>query len=312
MAQGEGKRAYDVAVLGCGPAGLTAGIYASRSGLRTVILERMAPGGQAATTFSIENYPGFPNGVDGPGLMAAMEEQAKKFGTEITITEATSILAEVGEFVLHTTTGQFRARTVIIATGTREKPLGVPGEKELRGRGVSYCATCDGAFFRDKKVVVVGGGDSAITEAIFLARMASRVTVVHRRDTLRANKALQDRAMSNQKIGFVWDSVVTAIEGKERVERIVVRNLKTGETTPIEADGVFVYVGFLPNTAFLSGVVDLDSAGYVIADNMLRTSTPGIFVAGDARVKELRQVVTAAADGAVAAVSAERYLTGVG
>ncbi|MGE5484219.1 MAG: thioredoxin-disulfide reductase [Ignavibacteriales bacterium] len=307
---GVGKT-HDVVVVGGGPAGLTAGIYASRSGLGTVILEKMAPGGQAATTFAIENYPGFPGGVDGPGLMAAMEEQARRFGTEIVLDEAVSVRAQAGDYVIDTTGGQVRSRTVIIATGTRERPLGVPGETELRGRGVSYCATCDGAFFKDKKVAVVGGGDSAITEALFLSRVASMVTVVHRRDALRANKHLQDRAFSNQRISFAWNSVVTAIEGKDRVEGIRLRDVKSGETTLIEADGVFVYVGFLPNTAFLTGVVNLDASGYVITDNMLRTSAPGIFAAGDARVKELRQVVTAAADGAVAAVSAERYLMGV-
>ena len=302
---------YDVAVIGGGPCGLTAGIYASRSGLNTVILERTAPGGQAATTLAIDNYPGFPDGVDGPGLMTAMEEQAKRFGAGITLAEATSIETGPGEFAVHTTDERLVSKTVIIATGTREKPLGVPGERELRGRGVSYCAVCDGAFFRGKRVVVVGGGDSAITEAIFLARIASRVTVVHRRDALRANKYLQDQAMSNDKIAFAWNSVVTAIEGSDRVEGIVLRDTVTGEKTPVEADGVFIYVGFSPNTEFLRGVVELDAAGYAITDNTLRTSVPGIFAAGDVRVKVLRQIVTAAADGAVAAVSAERYLMGV-
>ncbi len=302
---------YDVAVIGGGPCGLTAGIYASRSGLNTVILERTAPGGQAATTLAIDNYPGFPDGVDGPGLMTAMEEQAKRFGAGITLAEATSIETGLGEFAVHTTDERLVSKTVIIATGTREKPLGVPGERELRGRGVSYCAVCDGAFFRGKRVVVVGGGDSAITEAIFLARIASRVTVVHRRDALRANKYLQDQAMSNDKIAFAWNSVVTAIEGSDRVEGIVLRDTVTGEKTLVEADGVFIYVGFSPNTEFLKGVVELDAAGYAITDNTLRTSVPGIFAAGDVRVKVLRQIVTAAADGAVAAVSAERYLMGV-
>lgn len=306
---------YDLAIIGAGPAGLTAGIYGARSGLATVILERMAPGGQAATTFRIDNYPGFPDGIEGPALTMAMEEQARRFGAEITMSDVYSVVqgTEAGKaaFTLHTSGGQVRARAVVVAAGTRERPLGVPGEKELRGRGVSYCATCDGAFFRDKRIIVVGGGDSAITESIFLSRIASRVTVVHRRDSLRANKHLQDMAMSDQKIGFVWDSVVTAITGKDKVESVTVRNVKSGKESSLEADGVFVYIGFLPNTAFLKGTLDLDSAGYIIVDNMLRTSVPGIFAAGDSRVKELRQVVTAAADGAVAAVSAERYLMGV-
>ncbi|NPV71732.1 MAG: thioredoxin-disulfide reductase [Firmicutes bacterium] len=304
---------YDVVIMGAGPAGLTAGIYASRARLSVAIIERMAPGGQAATTIRIDNYPGFPDGIEGPELMARMEQQARKFGAEMIPAEVQSIgqaAAGAARFTVSTTGGEIGARAIIVATGTREKPLGVPGEQEFRGRGVSYCATCDGAFFRDKKVAVIGGGDSAVTEAIFLTRLASSVTVIHRRDALRANKYLQEKAMANPKLRFLWDTVVTSIDGAGQVERLGVRNVKTGEASSVEADGVFVYIGFLPNTAFLGGLVNLDAAGYVVADDMMRTPVEGIFVAGDVRSKQLRQVATAVGDGAVAAVSVERYLTG--
>ena len=309
MAQEE-TTVYDVGIIGAGPAGLTAAIYACRAGLSTIVWERMAPGGQAATTFRIENYPGFAQGIDGPELMMRMEEQARRFGATIVAGEANAVIGSgTGEpFTVLTNEGPARARSVIVAVGTREKPLDVPGEKEFRGRGVSYCATCDGAFFKGKKVIVVGGGDSAITEAIMLAKLASRVTVIHRRDSLRAAYQLRQRAFAEQKISFIWDSVVTSIEGTDRMERVIVRNMKTGEMSTVEADGLFVYVGLIPNTSFLKGFLELDPAGYVKTDEMMRTSVPGVFAAGDCRVKGLRQVVTAAGDGALAAVSAQMFL----
>ncbi|MCR4398622.1 MAG: thioredoxin-disulfide reductase [Firmicutes bacterium] len=307
------RRVYDVAIIGAGPAGLTAGIYAARSGLDTVILERTAPGGLAATTFRIENYPGFPDGIEGPALASAMENQARKSGCSIMGYEVQSVVPPGSNgraFALYTAEGRVESRTVIVATGTHEKQLGVPGERELRGRGVSYCATCDGPFFKGKRVAVVGGGDSAIAEALFLARVATRVTVIHRRDSLRAGRHLREAAMVNDRIAFLWNTVVTAVEGSETVERLHLRNVETGETSSLDVEGVFVYIGFVPNTAFLAGMVRLDDAGYVVVDESLETSVPGIFAAGDVRAKQVRQVVTAAADGAVAAMAAERFLAG--
>lgn len=309
---------YDVAVLGAGPAGLTAALYAGRSRFKVAVVERGVPGGQAATTERIENYPGFPGGISGLELAERMEKHAREFGAEFIPAEVTGLEVnsgrEGGFVVRHGEASEgssgFTSRTVIVATGTKEKALGVPGEKEFRGRGVSYCATCDGAFFREKEVAVVGGGDSAVEEALYLTKHANRVYVIHRRNQLRANKILQERAFHNDKIRFLWETVVLRIEGTEGgfVERLRLKNVRSGDESELKVDGVFIYVGQIPNTAFLKGFLALDDEGYVLTDEDLETSVKGVFAAGDVRRKKLRQVSTAVGDGALAAMSATRYL----
>lgn len=299
---------FDVAIIGAGPAGLTAAIYCGRARMQCVLFERMMPGGQAATTDVIENYPGFPEGITGPELMARMEAQARRFGSEIRLAEVTGVEQEDRLFRVQTGEEDVLARTVIIATGSKEKPLGVPGEAEFRGRGVSYCATCDGAFYKDKKVAVVGGGDSAIAEALFLTRFASEVVVVHRRDRLRAAASLQEKAMANPRIRFVWNKTVTGIYGGDRVEYVALKDTRTGEETRLEVSGVFVYAGLVPNSDFVRGKVATDDAGYILTDETLQTSWRGVFAAGDVRKKMARQVATAVGDGALAAMSVENYL----
>jgi len=308
----DGKTTYDVIIIGAGPAGLSAGIYCGRADLKTCIIDRMGPGGQVATTDWVENYPGFPEGISGLDLSAKMEEQARRFGAEITLAEIENLKEQDGLYALCCTEGDLRAPAVIIASGTRPRELGVPGEARFRGSGVSYCATCDGALYRDKVVVVIGGGDSAIGEAMFLTKFARKVYVIHRRDQLRATKVLQDRAFKNLKIEFVWSSVVTSIDGGDKVESVAVRNVKDGSVHAIFTDGVFLYVGLLPNTEFVRGFVDLDEWGYVLTDDSMKASRLGIYAAGDVRHKGLRQVVTATADGAMAAVSVDHYLSETG
>jgi len=302
----------EVVVIGAGPAGLAAALYAGRARLATVVLERGATGGQASTTHLIENYPGFPEGITGPDLMQRMEQQARRFGAEFRYAEVRALATgeDGGGFLISTSDGDLRAPAVIIATGTEPVRLGVPGEDRLRGSGVSYCATCDGAFFRDKHVLVVGGGDSALVEALFLTRFASRVTVVHRRDELRATKVVQEDAFKNPKIGFAWNSVVDEILGADRVEGVILKDTRTGEKRRLDADGVFVAIGSRPDTGFVAGLADLDPQGYILTDDRMRTRTRGLFAAGDVRAKMVRQVVTAVADGAVAAVEAERHISG--
>lgn len=302
----------EVVVIGAGPAGLAAALYAGRARLATVVIERGGAGGQASTTHLIENYPGFPEGITGPDLMQRMEQQARRFGAEFRYAEVRALATgeDGGGFLISTGEGDLRAPAVIVATGTEPVRLGVPGEDRLRGSGVSYCATCDGAFFRDKHVLVVGGGDSAIVEALFLTRFASRVTVVHRRDELRATKVVQEDAFKNPKIGFAWNSVVDEILGADRVEGVILRDTRTGEKRRLDADGVFVAIGSRPDTGFVAGLVDLDPRGYIVTDDRMRTRTRGLFAAGDVRAKTVRQVVTAVADGAVAAVEAERHISG--
>lgn len=302
-------RSADVVITGAGPAGLTAALYCGRAGLVTVIVERVGPGGQAATTAHIENYPGFPGGVMGPELAQRMEEQVRAFGAATVLADVQRVESGDG-FDVHTSEGTLSARALIVASGARERPLGVPGEAEFRGRGVSYCATCDGAFYRNRHVVVVGGGDSAVEEALFLTRFASKVTLVHRRDSLRAAKALQDRAFASAKMAFVWNSMVTTVLGREKVEAVGIRNLKTGQEMEYAADGVFVYIGQVPNSEFIRHLVNTDAAGYILTGEDMSTSLPGVFAAGDVRAKYLRQVATAVGDGAVAGVAVERYLAG--
>ncbi|SHM85010.1 thioredoxin reductase (NADPH) [Caldanaerovirga acetigignens] len=299
---------FDLAIIGAGPAGLSAAIYGARARLSTVIIEKMYPGGQAAITDIIENYPGFTEGIGGAELTEAMKKQAERFGAQFLNGEVEKIEKQNEKFLLHLKNEIVEAKTVILAMGAQARRLGVKGEKEFTGRGVSYCATCDGAFYTDRTVMVVGGGDTAIEEALFLTHFASSVIVVHRRNELRATKILQERAFKNEKIKFIWDSVVEEIKGADAVQEVVVKNLKTGETSSIPVDGVFVAIGWDPNTAIVKDMVKLNEKGYIITDENMATGVPGLFAAGDIREKSLRQVVTAVADGAVAAVSAEKYL----
>ena len=297
---------YDVVIIGGGPAGLTAGIYVKRAMLNAVLFERMGIGGQIIITDLIENFPGFLE-ISGADLAAKFEEQARKFGLEMKgMVDVDSIEDKGNIKIIKTTEGDIETKSVIISSGTTPKKLGAKGEIELTGRGVSYCATCDGFFFRDKVVVVIGGGDSAITEAIYLTKMAKKVIVVHRRDELRAEKINQEHAFSNPRISFIWDSVLEEIVGKNIVEKVILRNLKTKATSEVKTDGVFIYVGLIPNTKFAD--VNKDEWGFIIANAKMETSVKGIFVAGDCRVTPLRQIATAVGDGAIAAVSAERYL----
>ncbi|MBI4495789.1 MAG: thioredoxin-disulfide reductase [Deltaproteobacteria bacterium] len=299
---------YDIVIAGGGPAGLTAGIYASRALLRTLLLEKMVPGGQAASTHLIENYPGFPKGVSGPELSQAMEEQARRFGLEVARGEVRQLARKGQLWEMDHEERRILAKAVIVATGVEPSKLGIPGEEELRGRGVSYCATCDGPFFRDQEIAVIGGGDSAVGEALYLTRFARRVYLVHRRNALRAEKILQERALQNERIEILWDSVVTRVFGEETVEGVELRDLRTQAVRRLEVAGVFFYIGLKPATEFLKWVLELDELGYVVADKNMATSTPGIFAAGDVRRKTLRQLSTAVGDGATAAYSALRYI----
>jgi thioredoxin reductase (NADPH) len=299
---------YDLLIAGGGPAGLTAGLYAARAKLRTLLIEKMAPGGQAASTFLIENYPGFPEGIPGPDLAQAMEKQAKRFGLEIMNGEVNYLKGKESYWELGWEDRKIISKAVIVATGVESIKLGVPGEEELKGRGVSYCATCDGPFFRDQDIGVVGGGDSAVDEALYLTRFARRVYIIHRRNALRAEKILQERALQNDKIEILWDTVVAKVLGNTGVEGLELRNVKTRETRKLQVNGVFFYVGLKPITGFLGEVVKLDERGYVITDENMATSAAGIFAAGDVRQKLLRQVTTAVGDGATAAFAVERYL----
>ncbi|NLW07835.1 MAG: thioredoxin-disulfide reductase [Clostridia bacterium] len=299
---------YDLMIIGGGPAGLTAALYGARGGLNTIVLEAGVPGGQAGQTDIIENYPGFPEGINGFELADRFLQQAQRFGVKLEMAAVTGV--ELGSELKKAVTenGEYSARAVIIATGARPRPLDVPGEKEFQGRGVSYCATCDGAFFRDKKVAVVGGGDSAVEEALFLTRFARQVTIIHRRDTLRAARVLQERARDNAKISFHWQTVVEAIKGTDRVQKLQLRDVKTNAIREEDFDGVFIFIGLEPNSSFLGQALATDPGGYIITEENLETSVKGVFAAGDVRAKEFRQVSTAVGDGTVAAMAAERYL----
>ena len=300
---------YDVIIIGAGPAGLTAGLYTGRARLKTLILEKATAGGQAATTDMIENYPGFPEGVGGFQLTELMKQQALEFGAEIReIAPVATIEIDGDDRIVKTEDESFVAATVIIATGSEPRALGIPGEDELRGRGVSYCATCDGAFYRDKVVAVIGGGNAAVEEAMFLTRFASKVYIVHRRSELRADKILQERALKNEKINFVWDAHLRKVLGTGKVEEIVVENKNNHERTRIQVDGVFFYIGTTPNTVFCEGVIDMDSRDFIFTDEKLQTNVPGIFAAGDCRANLVKQVAVAVGEGALAAVEVSRYI----
>jgi len=299
---------YDVIIIGGGPAGLTAGIYASRARFKTLIIESYSVACQAVTTDHIENYPGFSEGINGFELIENFKKQAGWFGTEFIAADVRGVKENKPGWEVITDDKSYFSRAVIIASGASPKRLDVPGEDKFRGKGVSYCGTCDGALFRNKAVVVVGGGDTALEEAIFLTKFADKVTVVHRRDALRGTKILQERAFASKKIGFIWNSVVTEIIGSAKVTGAKIKNVKTGEVTDFLCDGVFIFVGYTPNTAFLKDVLQLNESGYVISDDNCVTSRQGVFAAGDCRKKLLRQVVTAAGDGATAAFACQRYL----
>ncbi len=298
---------YDVIVIGSGPGGMTAALYTSRSDLSTLIIERGAPGGQLINTAEVENYAGFKS-IKGPELANNMYEGATQFGAEYTFGDVREIVdgKEFKEII--TSNKIYKARAIVIATGAEHKKIGIPGENELNGRGVSYCAVCDGAFFRDRPLVVVGGGDSAVEEGTYLTQFASKVTIVHRRDELRAQQILQDRAFNNDKVDFIWDTVVEEIEGDNNVDALQLRNVKTGEVSELPADGVFIYIGLLPNSdAFLDlGITDQE--GWIVTDDHMETSAPGIFAVGDVRQTVLRQVATAVGDGSIAGDAAYKYV----
>ncbi len=300
---------YDIIIIGGGPAGLTAGLYGARSKAKTLVLEKGEWGGQAASTSELENYPGSIEQPTGPGITDRMREQAKAFGVQLKDETVTGL--ELGDRIkeVHTENTRYRTKTVILAMGAKPRLLGCPGELEFRGKGVSYCATCDADFFTDLEIVVVGGGDSAIQEAIYLTKFAEKVTVIHRRDELRAAGFIQDKAFANPKIDFIWDSIVTEVKGDGIVEGVTIKNVKTEEISDLETDGVFMFVGYDPVSDLVKGTVKMDERGYIITDDDMRTNIEGVFAAGDIRSKSLRQVVTAAADGAIAAFVAELYIT---
>lgn len=302
------KQSYDVIVVGGGPGGYTAALYCARAGLHTVILEKMMPGGQMALTEQIDNYPGFDQGVDGFTLGQQMKNGAERFGAETRTADVLSVKLEGEIKEVETTDGIVSGRVVILATGAATRELGLPGEKELVGRGVSYCATCDGMFFRGKTVVVVGGGNSAAADAMVLSRVCEKVILVHRRDTLRATKVYHKPLMEAKNVAFRWNSTVTELLQEGRLTGVKVKNTITGEETVVPCDGLFVSIGRAPASELVKGVLELDEAGYVKADESTRTSIPGVFAVGDVRTKVLRQIITAAADGAVASHYADEYL----
>jgi len=290
----------DLAIIGGGPGGLTAGLYAKRGGVDAVMFEKGICGGQMMGTLQVENYPGFPDGISGPELSDYMTRQAEKFGLEIRYDEVSGIRVENKVFYLNVEGKELAFRYVIIGTGASPRKMDVPGEEKLTGRGVSYCATCDGAFFKDKKIVVVGGGDSAVEEGIFLTNFASEVTIVHRRDALRAEKYIQEQAFAHPKISFKWDSVIVSVNGDDKVSGVTIKNVKTRAKEDFAADGVFVYVGLLPNADFLGDIVKKDSQGFLLTDVSMQTSQEGLYAIGDIRSTLLRQIVTATSDGATA------------
>lgn len=310
------SKIYDVIIIGAGPGGLAAGLYAGRSRLSTLIIEKGQDGGQIAITDEIENYPGqMLDGESGPSLIARMTQQAEKFGVERVSDTIKEVQLEGEVKPLKSEKSQYQAKNVIIATGAHARPIGCKGEKEYMGKGVSYCATCDANFFEDFEVYVVGGGDSAVEEALYLTKFARKVTIIHRRNELRAAKSIQEKAFANPKIEFFWDSVVEELYGEDILQGMVVKNVKTKETRKVDADpddgmfGLFGFIGTVPNSELFKGIVDMDERGYIQTDEDMHTNIPGVYAVGDVRIKSLRQVVTAAADGAIAAVQVERSMS---
>ena len=309
------EKIYDVIIIGGGPAGLSAGLYAGRARLDTLMIEKLTEGGQIVTTNEVENYPGGIHEESGPSLIGRMVEQCEKFGVKTIKETVTEVKLEGDIKEIITTGGTYKSKAVIVASGANPRPIGCPGEKDLIGMGVSYCATCDGAFFEDLDIYVVGGGDSAVEEALFLTRFGRKVTIIHRRDELRAAKYLQEQAFAHDKIEFLWDSTIAEIKGEDCVEAMTIENLKTGEKYDIIASeedgtfGIFVFVGLVPSSDVFKGVLDMQD-GYLVTNENMETNIKGVFAAGDIRVKMLRQVVTAAADGAIAAIMADKYISG--
>ena len=302
------NKIYDMLIIGGGPGGYTAALYAARAGLSVALLEKLSAGGQMALTSEIDNYPGFPKGVDGFELGLQMKEGAERFGAETVLAEVFSLRLEEEIKEAHTSEGLFRGRTVVFATGANPKTLGVPGEERLTGKGLHYCAHCDGMFYRNKTVMVVGGGNTAAADALLLSRIAKKVIVVHRRDTLRATKIYHEPLIRAENVEFLWNSSVTALISDDRVRGAVVRGLRSGEEREVAVDGIFVSIGRAPATALVAGQLELDEGGYVVAGENTQTNLPGVFAVGDVRAKALRQIVTAVSDGAIAAHFADEYL----
>ena len=303
------KTKFDVIIIGAGPSGYTAGIYCSRAGYDTLILSGILPGGQLVNTTEVENYPGFENGIMGPDLMIDMRKQCQRMGTTIIDDVAVDVDFRREPFKVLTDSEEYEGRAVIIATGANPRKLGIEGEEAFAGKGVSYCATCDGPFFRNLEIIVAGGGDSAIEEATFLTKFASNVHLVHRRGELRASKIMQERALSNEKIKFHWDSAVTEVKGDQKMQQVILKNLKTNEETMLDAGGLFVAIGHDPNTQLFKYQIELDDAGYIVLKNKTHTNMKGIFAAGDVHDRSYRQAITAAAFGCMAAIDVDKYLT---
>jgi thioredoxin reductase (NADPH) len=303
------KTKYDIVIIGAGPSGYTAGIYCSRAGYDTLILSGILPGGQLVNTTEVENYPGFENGIMGPDLMIEMRKQTQRMGTTIIDDEVVDVDFRHRPFKVLTASEEYEGKAVIIATGANPRKIGLEGEQTFGGKGVSYCATCDGPFFRNQEIIVVGGGDSAIEEATFLTKFASTVHLVHRRNELRASKVMQERALNNKKIQFHWDSEVTDIKGDQKMRQVVIKNLKTGEEKTLDAGGLFVAIGHEPNTKLFVNQIDLDEDGYIILKNRTHTNIEGVFAAGDVHDRNYRQAITAAGFGCMAAIDVDKYLT---
>ncbi len=305
--QHDSSKIYDMIVLGAGPAGLTAAIYGCRAGMDVLVVEHMMPGGEITATEQMDNSPGFPEGVGGIEFGQLLEKHAKRFGAELISSSIKDAEAEGEQKKVITGSGEFWGRTLVVSTGTAPSLLGVPGEDKLSGRGISFCATCDGPFFKNKTVAVIGGGDSAVEEALYLTRFAEKVVLVHRRDKLRAVQVLQEKVINHPKVEIIWDSVVREFAGENKLEKLLLENVKDGTISEIPVDGAFLYVGRIPNTGFIDGV-EKDPRGYIITNEEMETGLPGVYAAGDIRRKFLRQVLTAAADGAIAATMALKYL----
>ena len=306
------QKLYDVAIIGGGPGGYTAGLYCARSGFSVVVLEKLSPGGQMATTGQVDNYPGFEGGVDGFELGEKMQRGAERFGVETRFAEVTGVELAAVPKVIQTSEGEVRARAVVLATGASPREMGLPGERELRGRGVAYCATCDGMMYRNKTVAVLGGGNSAVADALYLSKLCREVYLIHRRDTLRATKIYHELLQNTPNVEFRWNSVVTELHRKETLTGIRLKDVHTGAETDLPCDGIFVSVGRKPSTSLFEGQLELDKAGYIAAGETTETSVPGVYAIGDVRTKPLRQVVTAVSDGAAAVHMAEAYLAEAG
>ena len=303
------KTKFDVVIIGAGPSGYTAGIYCSRAGYDTLILSGILPGGQLVNTTEVENYPGFEKGIMGPDLMIEMRKQTQRMGTTIVDDEAINVDFRNSPFKILTGSEEYEGRAVIIATGANPRKLGLEGEQTFAGKGVSYCATCDGPFFRNQELIVVGGGDSAVEEATFLTKFATKVHLVHRRNELRASKVMQERALGNEKIQFHWDSAVIDIKGDQKMQQAIIKNLKTNEEKTLDVGGLFVAIGHEPNTKLFKNQIDLDDEGYIVLKNKTKTNIEGVFAAGDVHDRSYRQAITAAGFGCMAAIDVDKYLT---